>query len=469
MTSCRYHQVCGLDAAENSSLRLCILHTTDSTKDQKAFDDALAQHVKNKGDDFRWFVFPGPYFLDRQLKFRDAKFNSAIFVEFAYFENVTFDGTTDFKDAIFKGTANFSNARFAGSADFFGTIFEKETSFGEATFHDKVSFFSTTFQKVVRFDSAHFLGPAMFHVANFEGGAHFRGTNFKGPNGAEFLGSSFLGPTVFSPAVFLDQDRREKLPIFSQTPVDFSDAIIVPSDAVTFNYADLRRCRLSGTDLRGLELSGVTWPRLKGRLAVYDEVELRSSLKRPPDQVFVPIPEIADLVAPVTIRSSPVATIEKARLFFGVERLYRQLKQNYEDRRDYERASDFHYGEKEMRRCNPQTALTLRCFLMLYWLLSGYGERYLRPLISAAILLIISTFFYLKLGLHFKTTTIPLSISTPLDWWRASHYSLRVMTLLKPDDFVPSENAQWVNTIQSIFGPVLFGLFALALRQRLKR
>ena len=74
-----------------------------------------------------------------------------------------------------------------------------------------------------------------------------------------------------------------------------------------------------------------------------------------------------------------------------VERLYREVKQNYNDHRDYARAGDFHYGEKEMQRLNCRTPLSLWVFLCLYWMVSGYGERFLRPLLWAVGLLVVAT------------------------------------------------------------------------------
>jgi hypothetical protein len=44
-----------------------------------------------------------------------------------------------------------------------------------------------------------------------------------------------------------------------------------------------------------------------------------------------------------------------------------------------------------MRRQNPDTARGLRFFLTLYWLFSGYGERYLKPLVWAGLLFVGST------------------------------------------------------------------------------
>ena len=55
------------------------------------------------------------------------------------------------------------------------------------------------------------------------------------------------------------------------------------------------------------------------------------------------------------------------------------------------------------------------------------------------------------------------------DWLQAAHYSFRVMAFLRPDDFTPIGYGKVVHTVQSLLGPLLFGLFALAVRQRLKR
>jgi hypothetical protein len=126
-----------------------------------------------------------------------------------------------------------------------------------------------------------------------------------------------------------------------------------------------------------------------------------------------------------------------------------------------------------MRRQNPDTPRGLRFFLTLYWLFSGYGERYLRPLLWAGLLFVASIIGYMWWGLRFKDGSSSLTWTypwiNPCDWLRAAYYSLRVMTLLKPDDWVPLQYAQVINTFQTLLGPVFLGLFALALRQRLKR
>lgn len=63
-----------------------------------------------------------------------------------------------------------------------------------------------------------------------------------------------------------------------------------------------------------------------------------------------------------------------------LSRAYRDLKAAYEANHDYIYASDFHFAEKELRRINHEVPRHTRFQLQLYWLVSGYGERVLRPI-----------------------------------------------------------------------------------------
>lgn len=226
--------------------------------------------------------------------------------------------------------------------------------------------------------------------------------------------------------------------------------MLEPRDVLIFRDADLGKVSFMATDLREAEMTNVDWHEIvwpkkmpktlrwlrSKRFGVYDEDSL---LKSGTD------------------------------FFPHVERLYRELKQNYEDRKDYERAGDFHYGEKEMRRRNPKTSWGLWFWLTVYRLIGGYGERWVRSLVFAAILWIICTVTYLLSGLSNKDEGYRLVLTNGWDFLQSAHYSLRVMTLLKPEDLVPVGFGKVINTVQILLGPVLIGFFALALRQRLKR
>lgn len=115
----------------------------------------------------------------------------------------------------------------------------------------------------------------------------------------------------------------------------------------------------------------------------------------------------------------------------------------------------------------------IRILLLFYRLIGGYGERCLRPLIWLAILIVVATFSYLWLGIVPKDGTTPLALTNIGDWLQTSYYSLRVMTVQKPDDYVPIGHAKGFNVVLSVFGPILLSglgsLFAFAIKQRLKR
>jgi hypothetical protein len=329
---------------------------------------------------------------------------------------------------------------FPKRADFFGTTFSERANFSNATFSKHAGFDWATFSERADFLGATFSEYANFGGATFSGGANFSGATFN--KHADFHGATFSGRTFFGGRPRSAQAGH----VFSGTLVDFGQVVIDPPDVITFLRADLTTCQFLDTDLRKVQLADVKWPKKRRRVLVYDEI-------------------------------ASVETEDRDRRPWSrIERLYRELKQNYEDRRDYERAGDFHYGEKEMRRRNSETAWGLRFFLTLYWLFSGYGERYLRPLLWAGLLFVGSTIGYMWWGLcppaggpKLACDGPKLMLTSGWDWLQGAYYSFRVMTLLKPVDWVPVGSAHLVQTFQTLSGPLFLGLFALALRQRLKR
>lgn len=350
-----------------------------------------------------------------------------------------------------KHVDSFIGFVFPASFAFKNALFSRNAVFLSSKFNGKVEFHNATFTGKAVFNGATFSADATFRSAKFNEDASFDGTQFT--HNVSFKDAKFLSRTLFAPG----KEDGEVIQIFpgadSAAECDFRNAIIDPPDSLIFRDVDLTKCRFQGTDLRKVEFTGVewpqivskkwpkiirkTWPTIGRRFGVYDEI--------------APLPE------------------GQTRAWHHIERLYRELKQNYEDRRDYERASDFHYGEKEMRRRNPQTSWGLRVLLSIYWLLSGYGERYVRPLICATVVLLVGAVLYMCLGLSPKSGGPTLDVMSAWDWLRSAFYSFRVMTLLRPDDLAPIRYAKLVHAFQSLSGPVLLGLFALAVRQRLKR
>jgi uncharacterized protein YjbI with pentapeptide repeats len=474
MPECRYFEVCGRNADEGTEGDLCILHSRNPTKDTKAFAEALADH-RNGGrrNNFSAFVFPGPAIFIWDTFAEEVNFSRSIFIEGADFNETTFAGAAFFdyaefgvkadfalanfgknvffRNAKFAGGAFFSEATFAGDAIFtlakftrgdayFGaSTFVGVADFSQAKLAEDVpsSFRRTTFSNEAHFRAARFAEKVNFGEATFAKGADFSQASFT--KGATFNHAEFRGRTLFSGG----SDGGRTLRVFANAEVEFRDVMIEPLDALVLRDADLTKCRFKGTDLRKAEITGAQWPELTRRFwflkwkgsGVYDEQAAEDKTHESPH----------------------------------IERLYRELKQNYDDRRDYERSGDFHYGEKEMLRIDPETPRRWKFVLGVYVLVSGYGEKCLRPLFSAGVILVLSTVLYLLWGLCPKDGGRVLNSVWDLLDWRVWNYSLRVVTFLKPDDWVPLGHGPLVNTFASLLGPVLIGFFALALRQRLKR
>lgn len=512
MEKCRYYEVCGLEI-RNDIESFCILHSTNPKKNQQAFKTALDTHRQRKDHscDFRWMVFPGETdcrtdtfpqiaYFDNTTFHGNVSFEHAIFVENANFNETTFNGDANFTGAKFAQAVDFVRSTFNKAAEFVGAEFDKSATFcdakfaggaffGEVAFSQESDFLRVIFTGNANFSDARFLKQAAFPWAMFNGYATFEKTVFSEGvdlsdstfakdadffeaifNGVPvFARASFTGAADFRSAQFSDQSYFGAAmfkqggdfshALFSKT-VNFTDArfsgptyfspgfkqeaifeqiVSEPKDSLRFISADLSRCRFLGTDVRKLYFLDVRWASIGGRDGVYDEV----------------------------IRLQP----GEQRQWAQIEELYRQLKQNYEERRDYERAGHFHVGEKEMRLRNPSTRIDLRILLALYKGISGYGENYRRPFFWLVVLLLITSGTALVHGLTMKTgtTTTTLLPNSLSDWRWALLYGLETIFHLPSQDFVPQGFGRVIRTTASILGPVLIALFGLALRQRLKR
>jgi uncharacterized protein YjbI with pentapeptide repeats len=530
MAKCAF---CHQEADETIKDGYCILHSRSSNKSEQAFYQALAERSGPRDEFHYitfppYFNFSDRTFTDASffqgrfngnVSFRDCIFNGwanfqlAEFLGRADFHGTTFTGKVDFRDAKFSQDAQFDEAKFEGGAKFEGIVFPGGADFSDARFGKesdfsgttaqesepsdlrRANFYGVTFERKANFTCAQFAYEGCFSHAEFTRGASFyrvvftdqakanfisagfgEEVNFVGADfrrlaqfteaefrkGSRFYSAIFTGPAAFDGALFLGQtlfapeEESNQARIFSGVNVNFRGVTIDPLDALTFRDADLTKCRFRGTDLRKAEITNAKWPKRDKSVFLMGEL----SWTHEEDILLQRLQEEKS--------KKEKSQEDNISQFLHIEQLYRQLKQNYEDRRDYERARDFHFGEKEMRRKNPKASCALKSLLWLYRLVAGYGESASRAFVSAVALLVACTVLYLCLGLG------PEGGGEALGWTdlpKALEYSFRVMTLLKPDDLglAPQGWARVVFLFESIAGPVLLGLFGLALRQRLKR
>jgi len=430
---CKHFNICKLYTEREDGY--CILHSPDEDKSIDSFSRHFQNHIKNKGYCCDKFIFPIE--IDYSLAAlkgynfeNEVSFEECVFLKKVNFSYCLFLKRSNFSKSVFNEGVLFLDTNFCGGANFRSTIFKSYCDFGEAKFHERGEFLSTKFFKRVEFNKAVFNEDVEFRESIFHDGGRFLETQFKGDE-ISFSSSSILAPTYFS-------SGRNSDPIFKDAKLLFEEVTINPSDILSFRNVDFRKALFRGTDMRNVELLGVQWAEDKNKKVVYDEVLFG-------DDKFSEI------------------------RYESLEELYRQLKQNYLNRRDYLNAGYFHYGEKEAIRNNPKTSIGIKCLLNLYKMISGYGEKILPAFVCITILITFSTFFYWIGGIDYANNaqfTNDNSINT-IDYIL---YSIESMFFLRSNSFIPiSYLTSFITIIQSVISPILLGLLALSIRQRLKR
>jgi uncharacterized protein YjbI with pentapeptide repeats len=381
------------------------MHSGDPQKDNVGFVTEclliLKKAAAQKGGvaDFTRFVFPTGNFLNEEYRVR-CLFDGATFLEDAVFRrsrfssDVSFDGArflkgTDFSGAEFLGEASFIQAKFASKADFDGARFKQDAHFlsskftgdflfSRGTVEQKASFGGAAFDQGAHFDGADFEGNVDFLYVTFTGSANFRETKFA--QEAKFLGSRFLGPTSFRETHFRQDDDLHPGPIFSLAQFERPQSVV-------FYKTYLGQALFCSCDVSRLTFSSVVWRRRKGsgkRMLFEEEVDLKDA------------PELK------------LGTYSSDELDYGlIAETYQQLKKNYDDRKDYWTAGDFHYGEMEMKRLHSLRRNSLarwwhRKFSMVAWYkrFSEYGESYVRPAVWLGVALLVFAFLFPWAGLH---------------------------------------------------------------------
>jgi Pentapeptide repeats (9 copies) len=445
-----------------------------------------------------------------------AGFARATFKGDAGFAEVTFENDPEFAEATFEGNAWFADVTFEGYARFARATFKGFARFVGATFNSYAWFDRATFKGDAEFDGAAFNGSAGFARAAFEGDAEFDGATFNGDAGfgeATFEGNvPALGPVVvegkldldgvhFTSAVRIDADasaltcRRARfgggvrLDIRRATirldESDFSVPSLFTGPAAGSSVGVAGRPRLlslNGTNVAGLALGNVSLADCR-----FAGAHNLDKLRLEADAVFGLSPVIAEWERRQVIAEEAAYRAASARpgrwqaplwpddpedqpapLSPGViAGLYRALRKGREDAKDEPGAADFYYGEMEMRRhdrgigADRGRGRASRLVLAAYWLVSGYGLRAWRSLVTLAL---VTAFF--ALAFHFIGFAKP---PEPATYWTSLLYAFRSTVSLTDDQVTLTAWGSFLQALLRIAGPVLLGLTLLALRNRVKR
>jgi uncharacterized protein YjbI with pentapeptide repeats len=499
--TCRIHEKYGLIKCQNPSLPgdadgFCILHSQDKGKNPDDFKAALQARWEQEDQesyDFGGVFFPGSF--DRKEFFGSREFNKP-----ADFSGATFTKRANFSGARFTEGANFSRARFTAQAKFSGARFTEEANFYGARFMAGADFSKASFTGQAVFSEARFMGWAEFSSATFKERAYFFGAIFT--KWARFPDATFAEGADFSWATFTDEadwcrasiggqvvfreinhrDKVERAPPFIG---DFRVLEFHDRGGLRFQDVSLAHCTFTGTDLRRPEFHHVTWGSLGGRKIIYDEVKLRGAEKKTPwyrdwfwswvsghlplGTFALEIGRATDSTGRARIGVYLSEELAPPKPPWGdrygeVERLYRNLQENYKQAGDYKNLGDFHYGEMEMHRRASKWRWFPFYWYNLYWFLSGYGERPCRALGWLAGFLLALPLLVWGVGLDSVTGgTAPGFLET-------FTYIFEKATFQRPPllanlNFLGS----FISNLSLLIIPGQAALFLLALRNRLGR
>lgn len=435
---------------EHERRRYCVLHYPG--KDKSAdFKAALAYKLNSKDFDFRGVWFPDEVSLSGFEFSAAADFRSATFSEDASFSSATFSANANFVSATFGSHALFRSTRFNADAYFRSATFRASVNFESARFGAAANFISADFKAAVTFAAATFCAAALFTYAyftsadfdsvRFMAGAHFLSVTFSAE--ADFSPTTFAAATYFNLSVFhakgdfggaefcdslhflgsakdreLNDGSRLSARGLGENPsLDFQHARIEHPDRIAFHTLNLRPHWFVNVDPRQFIFTDVSWK--------WDRISIKQ--------------EIAALEANEV--SSPNRLLVIA---------CRQLAENAETNNRYEEASKFRYWAMDLARRTKWKRWRFwetDWLHMLYWAVSGYGEKILRALGVLAAVWLVFVLLYTQVGFvqqPAKTSSEGASSETaiitiedrtgkPLEFSRALTYSLAVMSLQKPE------------------------------------
>ncbi len=421
--------------------RLCILHYQDPNKDAEKCAAALQRKVAARDFNFRGVWFSCPVRLHGEME--NANFWDATFAKAAYFGRATFSSA-----------ANFSQANFSGEANFHRATFNAEAYFGAATFSGEAHFIEATFSGEAHFRRARFSGAAGFIMATFSGAANFIGATF---SGATFSGAGDFTLATFKEAGIFESLAKLRNEQYKATDrkvsLNFRQVRLHKPEEIRFHDVDMTEVSLLGPDVRKVEFTNVDWPE-----KLRDQKEAERGTKWW---------SLAKLKSPRQLWEARKEGKEAARVEYPlVEKLYRQLRQNYEDSGNYPAAGRFYYGEMEMRRkANPWRRF-LPSLTTLYWISSGYGQRARQAGLWVVLLFVLFGWLYSMAGLQ------PAGVSSTVTHsLRAAFlYAGEVLTFARERAYRPATDwGRWLSVAQTVVLPAQVALLVLAVRRSFKR
>lgn len=322
------------------------------------------------------------------------------------------------------------DATFLGAVNFEGRTFKKRVSFLGATFKQITSFKYGRFESTVSFVGATFEGDASFAETIYEDAVYFDG--IMACSRTDFSLAQFKTMVSF-------RGTADRLLLAEASEVSFDEVRFFQPDLVRLAYVDFKRCSLLKADLRGIDFSGVRWAET-GMWSKHVVLYTR----KPEEQVRLEL-----------------------------ENAYRQIRQSYEDRRDYGRAGAFYFGEMEQKWKGSGGFLAT-----LYRFSSNYGHSPGRAFVVLLLLLVLDAVLVAYGGIK-PAAAAPYDLGAVSDggwwsnletWWNALwFFVLKTVTFSQPMVVPALPFVDALSSLMRIVISVQVALFVLAVNRKFKR
>lgn len=267
--------------------------------------------------------------------------------------------------------------------------------------------------------------------------------------------------------------KREDVKVFHlfYGEANFSDITFSEPKKVLYRGVNLENSSFRGTDLRGVTFIGNNWYQVRlQRNGLKDEIKFLDTTEY----------------------------YSRRELLPGLESTYRNIRFSLEENKDFELANDFFIGEMNAKR--RQMHWWKRWFfsiLAIYRMISNYGTSPSR----VALVLFLTLLSHMVLIAYIAETPLYTSVNEVVssdnsktifhDWQyeisekifdklayeiiNSITYSIQTLTLQKERvELIDAKetieaNLAFVNTLYKLLGPIIIALFALTIRNRIKR
>jgi len=460
--------------------------------------------------DFRWARFGDyTYFWSSEIK-KAAYFWKTEFEGDANFEEMKFGEECSFKDAVFKRNVNFEETKFLKDAIFTRVNCEGEMSFSRTRFQGVAMFDNCETKGYARFDNCHFLQAGNFTNTKFssvsfvdsffEKKANFNNSkiifgNFKGADlrYVRFDGVE-LSNIIFEDAHLEDsyisrghwKNLREKRGFFySIWKGLFPSAMKIREEREMEEGTHI--CSYCGTvDLKKGNFC-------EGCLKRFvDSLEMEFSCPQCGGDVDFDL--LMNRYCPkceIKFSERKKWQYNKVNMLKRVENVYRDIKQSLQREGDYEKAGEFYINEMRMKRLRywerfrrDGKGVTLeeegkgryyylwRWFKnMVIWLVTGYGEKPLRTVLTALfIIFFFASFYALADAVEGKGMGEDGSKSE-MAFTEYIYFSVVTFTTLGYGDYSPRRvwYFQIAATMEAFLGAFMMALFIFVFTRKMTR